>query len=227
MLIIADKRIPAAAFFVLNKFGKAIPFETSKITYPAVSGHPDIFFCKTEKILVVAPNAPSGIKEQLRIFNIPFREGQEKVGCEYPRTAHYNAVVTNRFLIHNRKITDPVILENCDRLEKINVKQAYTRCSVLALKNDRFITSDKGIETALKKRGLEVLFVEPKGILLPGFDHGFFGGSCAVYHDKVFFIGSLDHFPEGKKIRQFLSDYQIIELYDGPLFDGGSLIFPE
>jgi hypothetical protein len=41
----------------------------------------------------------------------------------------------------------------------------------------------------------------------------------------VFFIGNLSHFPEGEKVRQFLSSYEIIELYDGPLVDGGSLIF--
>ena len=224
MVIIVDKRIPKPALEALRKYGDALPLETFGITYPAISGHPDIFFCKTESKLVIAPNTSNEIKEQLTNSTISFTEGKQIVGARYPHSAIYNALITDRFLVHNLNYTDQVILNLCDQLEKIDLKQAYTRCSVLALKNDRFITSDKGIEKALLKRGLEVLFVNPKGILLPGFDHGFFGGACGIYEDKIFFTGSLDHFPEGEKVRQFLSGYEIIELYNGPLFDGGSLI---
>lgn len=147
------------------------------------------------------------------------------VGKKYPHTAHYNAVVTDTFLIHNPKYTEPTILSECSSLELIEVKQAYTRCNVLALPNDRFITSDKGIEKALQRKGLEVLYTDPKGILLPGFKNGFFGGACGIYNQQVFFIGKLDHFPEGENVRDFLEGYEIIELYDGPLFDGGSILF--
>ena len=224
LLIIVDKRIPEPVLEALRKYGDVLLLETSGITYPAISGHPDIFFCRTESKLVIAPNTPNEIKEQLTNSTISFIEGKQIVGAEYPQTAIYNALATSRFLFHNLNYTDQVILSLCDQLEKIDLKQAYTRCSVLALKNDRFITSDKGIEKALLKRGLVVLFVNPKGILLPGFDHGFFGGTCGIYEDKIFFIGSLDHFPEGEKVRNFLFDYEIIELYDGLLFDGGSLI---
>ena len=225
MVIIADKRIPEPALEALQKYGDVLLLETSGITYPAISGNPDIFFCRTESGLVIAPNTPNVIKEQLTNSTISFIVGKQIVGAEYPQTAYYNALITNRFLVHNLNYTDPVIMELCDNLEKIDLNQAYTRCSVLALKNDRFITSDQGIEKALLKHGMEVLFVNPKSILLPGFDYGFFGGTCGIYEDKIFFIGSLDHFPEGEKVRNFLFGYEIIELYDGPLFDGGSLIF--
>lgn len=225
MLILTDIRIPVAALRTLKKYGEVLPFETSEITYPAISGHPDIFFCQSGNDLVVAPNTPKIITTKLKALSIPFREGKTDVGSVYPQTAVYNAVTTNKYLIHNLKFTDPEILKGCVHLEKIDVKQAYTRCSLLPLKNDRFITSDKGIEKVLLQKGLEVEFVKPGGILLPGFDHGFFGGTSGVFEDKVFFIGNLDHFPEGEKVRQFLSAYEIIELYDGPLFDGGSLFF--
>ena len=225
MHIIVDKRIPFEAKIKLKKFGEVLFFETSGITYPAISGHPDIFFCKTENELVIAPNTPGKTIEQLKVSNISFVTGKKIVGTQYPQTAYYNALITDRYLVHNLNYTDPVILDFCDHLEKIDLKQAYTRCSVLAFGNDSYITSDKGIEKVLLKCGLAVLFVNPKGILLPGFEHGFFGGTCGIYKDKVFFTGSLDRFPEGEKVRQFMSGYEIIELYDGPLFDGGSLIF--
>jgi hypothetical protein len=225
MHIIADKRVPFEAKIKLEKFGEVLFLETNGITYPAISGHPDIFFCKTENGLVIAPNTPNETIEQLKVSNISFVTGKKIVGAQYPQTAYYNALITDHFLIHNLNYTDQAILNLCDQLEKFDLKQAYTRCSVLALENDRFITSDQGIEKVLLKRGLEVLFVNPKGILLPGFAHGFIGGTCGIYGDKVFFIGNLDYFPEGEKVRQFLSGYEIIELYDGPLFDSGSLIF--
>lgn len=71
------------------------------------------------------------------------------------------------------------------------------------------------------------MYVNPEGIQLPGFDHGFVGGAAGIYKDQVFFIGNLDYFSEGEKFRHFLSGYEIIELYDGPLFDGGSILFLE
>ena len=48
-----------------------------------------------------------------------------------------------------------------------------------------------------------------------------------VHGNMVFIIGSLDHHHEGNSIRSFLENlkYEIIELYDGPLYDGGSILF--
>jgi len=109
----------------------------------------------------------------------------------------------------------------------IHVNQAYTRCNLLPLKNNNFITSDKGIYSALTAYNLNVLYVNPKSILLPGFKNGFFGGACGTYKDQFFVIGSLASFMESEKVRILLHDlgYQIVELYDGQLYDGGSLVF--
>lgn len=221
MKILADKRIPDQAKINLEKFGEVIFLETRGITYPAISGHPDIFFCKTRDRLVCAPNAPKIIIDNL----YSKIAGKYSVGEKYPETAFYNAVVTDKYLIHNQRYTDSVLKEKCRQLDFIQVTQAYTRCNLIALNNDRFITSDKGIEKALANLNLEVLFVNPQGISLPGFDHGFFGGTCGLRRDQIFFVGSLDHVADGEKIRKYLSNYDIIELYDGPLYDGGSIIF--
>lgn len=223
--IIADKKIPAKARIRLAEIGEIHALQTDKITYSAVSGHPDIFICKVNNAVIIAPNTGSKIRQKLDDINISIFEGKNSIGTNYPLSAHYNAVITEKYLIHNLKYTDPSIIEACNHHKQIDVKQAYTRCSTIALANDRFITSDKGIQKALVKNGLEVLFVKPDGILLPGFDNGFIGGTCGIYGSTIFFIGNLDHFQEGEKVKQFLTGYKIIELYDGPLFDGGSLIF--
>lgn len=204
-----------------------LPFETKGITYPAISGHPDVFFCLTDKNLIIAPNTPEDFKKELTDSNVSYLEGQGNIGNNYPETATYNAVVTEKFLIHNLKITDNSIIETCIDKTAIHVNQAYTRCNLLPLKNDSFITSDKGIYETLLTKKLNVLYVNPHGILLPGFSNGFFGGACGVYQHQIFTIGSLRNFTDGEKVTKFIEDlgYQIIELYNGPMYDGGSLIF--
>jgi len=224
MVILVNKNIPRQALRALTAYGELVLFETRAITYLAISGHSDIFFCVIGDSLVMAPNVPEAKKMKLKKLNIKFNEGYEIVGQEYPATARYNCVVTDEFLIGKKGLIDKKIWEQTAGKEFIHVKQGYTRCNLLPLANNRFITSDKGIENALDEKGLEVLYVNPEGIQLPGFDHGFFGGVAGIYKDQVFFIGNLDHYAEGEKIRRFLSDYEIIELYDGPLFDGGSII---
>ena len=226
-IIIIDKKLPYKAKTALSDFGEIIELSTSNITYEAISGHPDIFFCKTNNKLIVAPNLPNHYLKILKDKNIFFIFGNENIKSKYPSTAIYNSVVTENFLLHNTKITDKVISENTKELKQIHVNQAYTRCNLLPLKNDSFITSDKGIYKTLIKENLNVLFVSPIGILLKGFKNGFFGGACGVYENKVFILGSLKYFPEGEKVKAFLKElnYEIIELYDGPLIDGGNLIF--
>ena len=87
LVIIVDKRIPGPALEALRKYGDVLLLETSGITYPAISGHPDIFFFRTESKLVIAPNIPNEIKEQLTNSTISFIEGKQIVGAEYPQTA--------------------------------------------------------------------------------------------------------------------------------------------
>lgn len=227
MIILADKRIPEEAMRSLGKYGKILAVESDGITYPAISGHPDIFFCKAGEKLIVAPNAPKPIVDFLKAGENKMNIGQKEIGSVYPHTAPYNALITKDFVIHKKEITDSVILSVCHQQEFIDVKQAYTRCSTLALNENRFVTSDKGIEKVLSKKGFDVLYVNPAGIVLHGFTNGFFGGCCGVYKNKIFITGHLDYYPDGKKVKDFLSDYEIIELYKGPLYDGGGLIFLE
>ncbi|NOX47144.1 MAG: hypothetical protein GXO89_09230 [Chlorobi bacterium] len=225
-MIIANKRLPEQAKDKLKGFGDVLFLETEGITYNAISGHPDIFFCTGNNKLIVAPNLPEKFKVELMNRSLDFVFGKKPVGVKYPETAFYNAVVTDNYLIHNLKYTDTAILESSENLKMINVKQAYTRCNLLSLPGDRFITSDRGIEKALINEGLEILYVSPRDVLLPGFEHGFFGGACGVFENKLLLIGSLEHFNDGEKIRQFLAKakMEIIELYDGPLVDGGSIL---
>ena len=90
-----------------------------------------------------------------------------------------------------------------------------------------YITSDAGIDNILKNKGLQGILVENGNIQLNGFSHGFFGGTCGTFQNYFFIMGSLKYHQDGWRIRLFLDKhhYQLIELYDGNLFDGGSILF--
>jgi len=225
MLILADNRIPEQAKYNLELYGNVLYLESHEITYSSISAHPDIFFCKVDDTLVIAPNISPEYQIKLKELNVQFTKGVKLVGEKYPETVPYNGVITDNYAIGNTNFMDQHIKDLAVNREIIHVNQGYTRCNLIPLKNDRFITSDKGIEKVLLKYGLDVLFVDPEGVLLPGFKNGFIGGTCGVWQNKIFFIGSLQHFPKGQKVRDFIRDMEIVELYDGPLFDGGSLIF--
>ena len=175
MLIFIDKRAPETARQTLRKYGEVVEFSTKGIVYEAISGHPDIFMCQTPETVVVAPNIPAEFLAVLDNNHINFVFGKNPVGIKYPETAIYNAVVTEKYLVHNITFSDPVILNVEEKKQIIPVKQAYTRCNLLFLNENAAITSDKGIEKQLAAFGVRTLFVDPAGVELPGFKHGFFG----------------------------------------------------
>lgn len=240
MFIIVDQKISASAKKTLSSFGELMELKTEGITYPAISGHPDIFFCQGPGKLIVAPNLPERYFDQLKELSIDFITGELPVGSEYPSSARYNAVATSKYLIHNFRHTDFMITRVFDDLEPVHVDQGYCRCNLLALKEDCFITSDAGIEKVLTRwspsgrhpsgprpLGPRPMGLRPDGIILEGFPHGFFAGCCGILDDKIFINGSLDFFHEGKKVRDFLAglNYEIVELTYGPLVDAGSILF--
>jgi len=227
MLIIIDQKIPEQAKRKLSAYGEIMEVQSKGITYDAISGHPDIFFCRTPEALIAAPNTPERYTVMLKKRKIPFWFGEKAVNIQYPDSALYNAVITEKYFIHNLRISDPVVVGSLENHQQIHVNQGYTRCSLLPLKDDCFIASDSGIYNTLIDNNIEVMQVNPGAIKIQGLKYGFFGGACGIYDDKVFIIGSLAHLPEGEKVRAYLEKlkYEIIELYDGPLFDGGSIMF--
>lgn len=229
MLIIIDKKIPDPAKEKLASFGTLLELETQGITYEAISGHPDIFFHQSPRHLFVAPNLPAHYIEMLQQEDIDFIPGEQAVGKQYPASSAFNAVSTENLLIHNFRNTDASITRLLENTQLIHVDQGYTRCNLLAFDDQHFITSDEGIAGVLERYDKTCLKVKPEGIILEGFEHGFWGGCCGIYHNKVFILGTLANHPDRQEIEDFITarGHYIIELYDGPLFDGGSIIFLE
>jgi hypothetical protein len=227
MLIIIDEKMSAEAKKMLASHGDLLELKTEGITYPSISGHPDIFFCQSDDKLIVAPNLPGHYFNKLAEHKVDFIRGEFPVGLEYPATARYNAVATKTHLIHNFRHTDFMITRTLDELHPVHVDQGYCRCNLLPLKDDHFITTDQGIYKVLVQQGLDVIYVTSEGIALEGFPNGFFGGCCGVWKGKVFINGNLKRYEEGEKVRHYLEKmgYDIIELIEGQLEDVGSIFF--
>ena len=229
MLILLDRKMPETAKEKLAAYGEIVEFATEGITYDAISGHPDIFFCPTPAGLIVAPNLPEKYFAILDQYKINYIKSSLPVGQEYPETAQYNSLVTNKFIFQNPAVSEPEIEKLNTELEIIPIKQGYVRCNLIALPNETFITSDRGIEKSLKQHKLEVLYVDSTCVKLDGFEHGFFGGACGLFENTLFICGSLKYFKERSIIESYVkrSGVSIIELYEGEPVDVGTILFLE
>ncbi len=175
------------------------------------------------------------------------------IGYEYPDDVPYNAVVTDRFLIHNTELTSHDVLERARfaGLQIINVKQGYTRCSCLPVGSNAFITADEGIAKSLRAWNelirseaasaaadgdeeeaaslmndmIDILLVRQGYVHLEGFDHGFIGGTAGAVGKKIYFNGDLTEHPDSDIIVRFIEDhgYEPVWFADEPLTDIGSI----
>ncbi len=206
---------------MLQSTGDCFPFMTHGVTDEGIAGHPDVFCCKVGHQLVAAPQIIRLLKNSYAHI-VP---GVSTVGSGFNAT-HYNAVVTDRYIIHNRKYTDPEIISMQNGRVFINVKQGFTRCSVLPLPDGSFITSDQGISKVFDERHIRHLQVSSEGIVLPGYRNGCIGGCFGITDNLVCVIGRLKYHKDGHAMKSFMESAgcKLTELYDGPLFDGGSII---
>jgi hypothetical protein len=174
---------------------------------------------------VSAPALPEEILVNIGYAGVNVVTGISDPGKSYPDSGRYNAVVTSELIIHNLKITDPAIFKTFPGRKHLHVNQGYTRCNLLALDDNRFLTSDRGIEKALMAEGKKMLFVDPAPVKLKGQKYGFFPGCCGILNGEVLIAGSLTYHPEGEQIREFInvSGLTIRELYQGPLTDVGGI----
>lgn len=224
-LIITDKHLPLPAKNTLKVIGNPLYLQTDGFVYKSISGHADIFMCMGDEGLVVAPGLPVEIREALSNKNIRLFEGHHNPGRKYPETALYNAVVTPEYIIHNLRITHPTIIEAFPGRKHLHVNQGYTRCNLISLNIDTFITSDKGIEKVLHEEGKEVLYVDPQPVRIRGHKYGFFPGCCGVFNNELLISGSLSFHPDKARIAAFINKSGLVirELFHGELTDVGGI----
>ncbi len=228
MLAIIDARSSKEAKENLSKYVDDILFfETSEITYNSISGHPDIFIFQNNDNLIIAPNSPNQLFRFLKKYEIKFQIGNIHVDDSFENSVKYNCVASDNYLLHKIGFTEDLILKNNTDKTFINFPQAYTRCSMIHLYDDIFISSDLGIKKVLDSNNIKNFYFSPEDIQI--FDHknGFFGGTCGVSGNKIFFNGNIDKHKDGRTFRIFLENlnFEIICLHQDFLYDGGGIFF--
>lgn len=190
--------------------------------------HPDMQACILDgETIFVLRN--SSLRKELRRWGIAVRETESQPGERYPQDVVCNAFVLNGRLIALLKGVDPAVLGYSQRigLAVLPVKQGYASCSTMIVDTRSIVTSDPGIAQEMKSKGFQVLEIRPGYIELPGYDHGFLGGSCGLLGPDLMAVsGKLDLHPDGARIREFLQarGIFILELTDERLFDIGGIL---
>ena len=146
----------------------------------------------------------------------------------YPYEITYNAALVGNKLFCKTEYTCKKILDECENrgIIPINVSQGYAKCSTVVINNDSIITSDRSIQKAAEKEGIDVLLVSNEGVFLDGYPNGFIGGASVVTDKEVVFIGNIFCSPNACKIIDFieLKGKKVITFPEEKLYDIGSPI---
>lgn len=200
------------------------------ILYPAIDGHVDIqlnILDKHTKKIIIHNNMNEDFKGLLISNKINFIESFSNLGEKYPNNVILNALILDKYFIHNLNATDKTLLDNQCNKTLINVKQGYTKCSCLPINENALITNDCKIYEVLTKKNFDVLLLPHGDIELPGLNYGFIGGvGGMISNNTLALFGSLDYYKFGNEIKKFLYKYDVSPLYlrKGKLIDRGSLL---
>lgn len=195
---------------------------------PRLAGHTDLSAVRLGKKLIGARN----ITAYPLFVNYLTNRGYELISAEreqgerYPADVNLCACIAGNRLIHNLRYTDPAVLESFDG-EKIHVNQGYARCSCCTVDADALISSDSGIEHAARKNDIEVLRIDPGGIILAGFDYGFIGGAAIAFDDAVLLSGRLENMRDMRSVESFIRSRGKLPVYltqDAAFDIGGAIV---
>lgn len=113
MPFIIDSRTAPKALKRLESLDQVIPFMTEGITYPAISGHTDIFFCVVDGRLIASECVSESILRKLEDSGVNLVISAGKPTDIYPGSALFNAVATDNYLIHRTDVTDKTVRASC------------------------------------------------------------------------------------------------------------------
>lgn len=205
-----------------------IRIDENKNLYTAINTHADIIVCKIDDQIVLEKQAYYKYRDILSNRGYRLIVASEIVNDKYPHDVKLNLAYTGEFAIHNFKYTDKVLLDilNKKNIKKLNIKQGYSKCSILIVDDKSIITSDSGIYESLKY-DLNCLLIKKGSILLNSLEYGFIGGATGRYKDEIWFYGDISKHPDYQNIKEFIEDRNLKLKYfkDFELEDIGSILF--
>ncbi|MEI3337206.1 MAG: DUF6873 family GME fold protein [Clostridium sp.] len=215
----------------LYKLGlEPIIIPKTSLVYEAINGHVDIqlnILSKKDKLVIVSKDINKNFLSSLKDKKINYILSHNSLGFKYPNDIILNGLILENFFIHNLNFTDKALLESQKDKKNIHVKQGYTKCSILPIREKAIITSDKNIAKELLNYDFDVLLLPPGDIILPSLNYGFIGGTGGmISENKLALFGELSNYAYGLDIYSFLYklDVEPISLRKGKLIDRGSLL---
>lgn len=163
---------------------------------------------------------------------------EQKFGKNYPEDVKYNVCQIGNKAVHNFNFTDSEIVKFIEKenLQKIQILQGYSKCSIAVVNENAAIVTDAKIAETLQKYKIDVLCLEE----LPDIKlwnaknqysqmRGLIGGAMARIDDKMMVFGDLKKMDEKGKIRSFLHKHhlKIIDFEGLDVIDYGGLVVIE
>jgi len=234
MLAVIDCRLPEECKAALVSRGfEPLPMPPFEKLPSPVASHPDMLLFISDGVLITHKDYYDVAKAEIdRIASagkLSVLLSDEEIGNTYPHDILFNAATVGNFVLCLEKSVSKHIRALADETGRkiFNVNQGYTKCSTVVVNNNAVITSDRTVALAARECGIDLLFVRPGYINLPGYDTGFIGGASGRLGDKIYFCGNLDTHPDAMAIRAFCAAHcrTAISLSNEPLFDAGTVFF--
>lgn len=197
---------------------------------PDLAGHADlsVFHCGNDTFYM-SPNL-SGDNKLDNIQSNATTNYIASLSSTYPNDCGLNIAYNGTYLIYNPETANEDIvsfLTNKHSCIPIKVKQGYSKCSICFVNDTSIITGDPGIAKACRLNGLEILLINDSFIRLPGYDHGFIGGSAfKVSETEIAFTGTIPDKTIREQIELFLQERKIVAHYitEKTMIDVGGII---
>lgn len=196
-----------------------------------VCSHPDMVIHHLGgNKLIIAPEIEKNFSEELKKYGFELILGSTKLGNLYPMDVAYNVARIGNYAFLNIKNSDKTLIEHLNILgvERINIKQGYSKCCISIVDEKSIITSDVGIAKKAIKYGFDVLLLEPeKTISLPGVNFGFIGGCSFMMDSNTYALtGDINKLKQATIIKNFLfkKNIDIVSLSKDFPIDLGSLL---
>ena len=234
MIAIIDERMPLSYQAELAKRGFDIIALPPFPRLPApVASHPDMLIFFSHGKLITHKDYHSIAKDQLDAIAAYTRFelilSSENISDRYPHDTLFNAAEVGEYIFGRANYLSRHISDMCieNKLDLVDVKQGYTKCSTCVVDSNAIITYDDSISAAAQKRGIQVLKISPGHVRLDGYDTGFIGGASGTYGDKIYFCGNIDCHPDAARIRKFCSEHEkdVVSLSNHELIDVGTIFF--
>ncbi len=200
----------------------------------AVSSHADLLiFIMDGKIFTYGEymDKNTSVEKELSDTGCEIIRISQLPDAKYPHDVYLNALRMGSRIFARLDCFSDTVREYAGSMgyETVNIRQGYARCTAVPLSDSAIITADPSIARKARELGIDLLTISEGSVLLRGYDHGFIGGACGVFGDRVFFAGDLYSHPDGERIAKFCKMHSktALSLSDEPLCDVGSILFVE